>query len=90
MIETRLDEQQTTQPNPACGWRQLLRQLRDCDQSGVVERPMWVGGGRHGEGIVIAANKHSKKFRLKTGSPVTLASPSLAFWKSNRARRRFF
>ncbi len=30
-------------------------------------RPVWVGGGRRGDGIVIAANKHAKKFGVKTG-----------------------
>ena len=31
------------------------------------ERPVWVGGGRRGDGIVIAANRHAKKFGVKTG-----------------------
>lgn len=31
------------------------------------ERPIWVGGGRRGDGIVIAANRHAKKFGIKTG-----------------------
>ncbi len=30
-------------------------------------RPVWVGGGRHGDGIVIAANRLAKKFGVKTG-----------------------
>src|SRR5580692_1092779 len=30
-------------------------------------RPVWVGGGRHGNGIVIAANRVAKKFGVKTG-----------------------
>ena len=30
-------------------------------------RPVWVGGGRRGDGIVIAANKHATKFGVKTG-----------------------
>jgi DNA polymerase IV len=30
-------------------------------------RPVWVGGGRHGDGIVIAANRLAKKFGIKTG-----------------------
>jgi DNA polymerase IV len=30
-------------------------------------RPIWVGGGRRGDGIVIAANRHAKKFGVKTG-----------------------
>ncbi|MBI3881960.1 MAG: DNA polymerase IV [Verrucomicrobia bacterium] len=30
-------------------------------------RPVWVGGGRHGDGIVIAANRTAKKFGIKTG-----------------------
>jgi DNA polymerase-4 len=30
-------------------------------------RPVWVGGGRRGDGIVIAANPHAKKFGVKTG-----------------------
>lgn len=30
-------------------------------------RPVWVGGGRRGDGIVIAANRHAKKFGVKTG-----------------------
>ena len=29
--------------------------------------PVWVGGGRHGDGIVIAANREAKKFGVKTG-----------------------
>ncbi len=31
------------------------------------ERPVWVGGGRRGDGIVIAANRRAKKFGIKTG-----------------------
>ena len=31
------------------------------------ERAVWVGGGRRGDGIVIAANRHAKKFGVKTG-----------------------
>jgi DNA polymerase-4 len=30
-------------------------------------RPLWVGGGRHGDGIVIAANRAAKQFGVKTG-----------------------
>ena len=30
-------------------------------------RPVWVGGGRNGDGIVIAANGAAKKFGIKTG-----------------------
>jgi DNA polymerase-4 len=30
-------------------------------------RPVWVGGGRHGDGIVIAANRAAKKFGVQTG-----------------------
>ena len=30
-------------------------------------RPVWVGGGRHGDGIVIAANRVAKKFGVETG-----------------------
>jgi len=30
-------------------------------------RPLWVGGGRRGDGIVIAANRLAKKFGIKTG-----------------------
>src|SRR5580658_1812958 len=30
-------------------------------------RPVWVGGGRNGNGIVIAANRLAKKFGIKTG-----------------------
>ncbi|HZI32117.1 MAG TPA: DNA polymerase IV [Candidatus Binatia bacterium] len=30
-------------------------------------RPVWVGGGRRGDGIVIAANRTAKKFGVKTG-----------------------
>jgi len=30
-------------------------------------RPVWVGGGRRGDGIVIAANREAKKFGIKTG-----------------------
>ncbi len=31
------------------------------------DRPVWVGGGRRGDGIVIAANRAAKKFGIKTG-----------------------
>jgi len=31
------------------------------------ERPVWVGGGRRGDGIVIAANRQAKKYGVKTG-----------------------
>jgi DNA polymerase-4 len=31
-------------------------------------RPLWVGGGRKGNGIVIAANREAKKFGIKTGT----------------------
>src|SRR5580692_12283981 len=31
------------------------------------DRPVWVGGGRRGNGIVIAANRIAKKFGIKTG-----------------------
>ena len=30
-------------------------------------RPVWVGGGRRGDGIVIAANRVAKKFGVETG-----------------------
>ena len=30
-------------------------------------RPVWVGGGRRGDGIVIAANRAAKQFGIKTG-----------------------
>ena len=30
-------------------------------------QPVWVGGGRRGNGIVIAANRQAKKFGVKTG-----------------------
>ena len=30
-------------------------------------QPVWVGGGRRGDGIVIAANRAAKKFGVKTG-----------------------
>ena len=30
-------------------------------------RPLWVGGGRRGDGIVIAANRLAKQFGVKTG-----------------------
>ena len=30
-------------------------------------QPVWVGGGRRGDGIVIAANRLAKKFGIKTG-----------------------
>ena len=33
----------------------------------LVGRPVWVGGGRRGDGIVIAANRAAKKFGVKTG-----------------------
>ncbi len=33
----------------------------------LARRPVWVGGGRRGDGIVIAANRHAKKFGIKTG-----------------------
>jgi len=32
-------------------------------------RPVWVGGGRHGDGIVIAANREAKKYGVQTGMP---------------------
>jgi DNA polymerase-4 len=31
-------------------------------------RPVWVGGGRRGDGTVIAANRLAKKFGIKTGT----------------------
>ena len=31
-------------------------------------RPVWVGGGRRGDGIVIAANRQAKKYGIKTGT----------------------
>jgi DNA polymerase-4 len=31
------------------------------------DTPVWVGGGRRGDGIVIAANRLAKKFGIKTG-----------------------
>jgi len=31
------------------------------------ERPVWVGGGRRGDGIVIAANRAAKSFGVQTG-----------------------
>lgn len=31
------------------------------------ERPVWVGGGRRGDGIVIAANRRAKIYGVKTG-----------------------
>jgi DNA polymerase IV len=31
------------------------------------ERPVWVGGGRRGDGIVIAANRTAKKYGITTG-----------------------
>jgi DNA polymerase-4 len=31
------------------------------------DRPVWVGGGRRGDGIVIAANRLAKKYGIKTG-----------------------
>jgi len=31
------------------------------------DKPVWVGGGRHGDGIVIAANRAAKKFGVETG-----------------------
>src|SRR5208283_4087006 len=31
------------------------------------ERPVWVGGGRRGDGIVIAANRIAKKYGITTG-----------------------
>ena len=34
---------------------------------GLQGRPVWVGGGRRGDGIVIAANRAAKKFGVKTG-----------------------
>ena len=30
-------------------------------------RPVWVGGGRRGDGIVIAANREAKRFGIRTG-----------------------
>ena len=54
--------------HPACGRRQLLRQLRNrADIPNLQGRPVWVGGGRRGDGIVIAANRVAKKFGIKTG-----------------------
>lgn len=35
----------------------------------LVSRPVWVGGGRRGDGIVIAANRAAKKFGVKTCMP---------------------
>lgn len=35
----------------------------------LVGRPVWVGGGRRGDGIVIAANRAAKKFGVKTCMP---------------------
>src|ERR1017187_1516135 len=37
-------------------------------------RPVWVGGGRRGDGIVIAANRLAKKFGIKTARPVSRRS----------------
>ena len=34
---------------------------------GLQDRPVWVGGGRRGDGIVIAANRAARKFGVKTG-----------------------
>lgn len=34
---------------------------------GLEGRPVWVGGGRRGDGIVIAANRAAKKFGVQTG-----------------------
>jgi nucleotidyltransferase/DNA polymerase involved in DNA repair len=31
-------------------------------------RPVWVGGGRRSDGIVIAANRLAKKYGIKTGT----------------------
>ena len=31
-------------------------------------RPVWAGGGRRGDGIVIAANRQAKKYGIKTGT----------------------
>ncbi len=31
------------------------------------QRPVWVGGGRRGDGIIIAANRLAKNFGIKTG-----------------------
>jgi DNA polymerase-4 len=33
----------------------------------LVGRPVWVGGGRRGDGIVIAVNRMAKKFGVETG-----------------------
>ena len=30
-------------------------------------KPVWVGGGRRGDGIVIAANREAKRFGVHTG-----------------------
>jgi len=35
----------------------------------LIGRPVWVGGGRRGDGIVIAANRIAKKFGVKTCMP---------------------
>ena len=37
-------------------------------------RPVWVGGGRRGDGIVIAGNRLAKKFGVKTGWRVSRPS----------------
>jgi len=37
------------------------------DGKNLKDRPVWVGGGRRGDGIVIAANRLAKKFGIKTG-----------------------
>ena len=36
-------------------------------EKGAGAAPVWVGGGRRGNGIVIAANRAAKKFGIKTG-----------------------
>ena len=36
--------------------------------SSLAGRPVWVGGGRRGDGIVIAANRLAKKYGIKTGT----------------------
>ena len=46
-------------------------------------RPVWVGGGRRGAGIVIAANRLAKKYGIKTGTACFEAKrlcPSGVLW----------
>ena len=42
-------------------------------------RPVWVGGGRRGDGIVIAANRLAKKFGVKMPKEVPMTTTERAY-----------